>query len=73
MMYVAMLAVTLVCPKIEVHNESHTVWDTLDGEALDRATDNCKNIYPRSPCLVKFIKKDMNTYDAICGAKRAKY
>ena len=54
------------CPVKEVVNMTET-WNDTDTAALKRATIRCVQLYPRSPCLKKFVKVEFNNYHAICG------
>lgn len=59
------------CPATKVVNESKERWTNVDRRSLKSATVRCKQKYPRrSPCLIWFIKKDVQVYNAICGAPR---
>ena len=44
--------------------------DDRDNKVLERAKTRCSFYYPNSPCLKRFIKKDVNLYNAICGVKQ---
>ena len=57
------------CPKTVVINYTK-IWNDLDQKTLDGAKVRCGQKYPQSPCLTKFIKKDVNAYNAICGKRR---
>lgn len=39
------------------------------GQGIKNAQRRCKELYPYSPCLKKFIRVKVNTYRAACGAK----
>ena len=54
------------CPETVVENRTDE-WNLQDMQTLARAKQRCVEIYPDSPCLKKFIKKDNTTYNAICG------
>lgn len=57
------------CPDTEIINKTQDPWNATDQAGLDRAKWRCGAIYNKSPCLKKFIKKDINAYHAICGRK----
>ena len=61
----------LTCPKTIVINKA-IIWDQSDTQMLDTAKKRCGEIYPDAPCLKKFIKKDEDSYWAICGAQNGK-
>lgn len=48
-------------------------WNKQDQETLERAQKRCAQIFPSSPCLKKLIKKEWDTYNAICGEKHPEY
>lgn len=56
-----------VCPKTEIVAKN---WNQTDGNTLIRAQSRCVELYPASPCLVKFIKRGPENYWAICGKPR---
>lgn len=43
------------------------VWNDQDQQTLDRAKQRCASIYEDAPCLKRFVKKEEDTYNAICG------
>lgn len=54
------------CPKPQIINETIN-WTSNDTISYNSARINCVKHYPKSPCLKKFIKKEYQTYWAICG------
>lgn len=56
------------CPWPVVENKT-SVWNEQDQWTFDRAMKRCGQIYSDAPCLKKFVKKDPDAYNAICGAK----
>lgn len=58
--------VAIVCPPTDIVNLTQQ-WNPIDVKSLQSATKRCNNIYLRSPCLAKFIKKEENVYNAMCG------
>lgn len=54
------------CPETIIENRTDE-WNTQDMQTLVNAKKRCGEIYPDSPCLKKLIKKDSQTYNAICG------
>lgn len=64
-----LLLLTLACPKTTIIDLTHTKWLKVDQDALTRASSQCKVYYREAPCLKTFIKKEEQTYQAICGTK----
>lgn len=54
------------CPETIIDNRTNE-WTPYDMQTLARARVRCGEIYPDSPCVKKFIKKDASTYNVICG------
>jgi hypothetical protein len=42
-------------------------WNDTDKASLTKAQSRCVEVYPKSPCLTRFIKMEMNVYRAYCG------
>lgn len=42
-------------------------WDKKDNVYLEAAQLRCREIYPKSPCLTKFIKMEEQVFRAVCG------
>lgn len=59
---------TKVCAAVIIINSSGLSWTKIDQKALNRATLVCK--YEYNLCLKKFIKKDFQKYNAICGESK---
>jgi hypothetical protein len=55
------------CPATVIVNETVLPWNETDQAGLVTATKRCSFYYKNSPCLKKFIKKEVNAYHAICG------
>ena len=65
-----LLYAALMCPST-VMTGFDPILTVEDTRALNRAKFVCSVKYaPRSPCLVKFVKKADHDYAATCGAKR---
>lgn len=58
---------TLVCLTTIIVNLSKESFNSEDEVSLARAIEQCKLVYDDAPCLVKFIKTETNTYQALCG------
>ena len=43
-------------------------WSDTDQRAYDTAQRRCQELYPRSPCVRKFIRYAQTRYGVICGA-----
>lgn len=54
------------CPATRIENRTDT-WNKQDSETLVHARMRCAEIYPDSPCVKLFIKKDEQTYNVVCG------
>jgi hypothetical protein len=63
-------ALELHCPGIKIQVPSRMVWNEIDIHHLEVAQKRCPNIYPNSPCLVKFRKVEELTYWATCGKEK---
>ena len=70
-MSLLLLTALLYCPALRTVNHTE-IWNVDDKAALARAQIRCKEIYKDAPCLRVFIKKEVNTYWAICTYKRKK-
>lgn len=57
----------LQCPSTSIHVPSNMEWNEVDWAHLERAKARCPELYPKSPCLVKFRKIETQVYQAICG------
>lgn len=67
MIKVAFFALAVAaCPKTIIDNRSGE-WNAQDTQTLARANVRCAEFYPDAPCVKKFIKKDNQTYNVICG------
>ncbi len=64
------LLAALSCPKVQLGNTSGLPITDMDNKNIAQATKRCGQKYPKSPCLIKFIKTGFQAYTAICGAKR---
>lgn len=69
MLRTSLLLFNLFCNPTEILNYTDK-WIYIDQESLDYGKKRCVQIYPDSPCLIKFIKKEENTYSAICGFEK---
>lgn len=56
----------LTCIATILINLTNQPWNKHDLEVKDFASKRCVVHYQNSPCLKKFIKKDKQTYNAIC-------
>lgn len=63
---------TLMCPPAIKVNKTKHPWVEIDTISFNNAKEGCVKYYKLSPCLKKFIKKDINNYHAICGHKDEK-
>lgn len=59
---------TSVCPATTIQNLTDT-WNKQDQTTYEGAIKRCGQLYPESPCLKLFRKKDATTYNAICGSR----
>jgi len=64
-----LLLVALSCPIPEIVTLDGK-WTFYDEQAKDGAAIRCGLIYPKSPCLVKFVRVADKKHRAVCGAKR---
>ena len=62
----AILFSNLLCPPTQIINHTDK-WTVNDQKTYVTAKKTCKNYYKDTPCLVKLIKKDTYTFNAICG------
>lgn len=68
MILYVLMATAAMCPETKMVNYTKT-WVEFDQKTLERAKIRCGEIYPSSPCLKLFIKKEERTYSAACGEK----
>lgn len=54
--------VMAVCPATLIVNDSGVPWTSFDQRTLDRAKQRCGQLYQRSPCLKKFVKRTATDY-----------
>lgn len=59
------IALSCLAPKLE--NRTAYPWNDFDKQSLQTASNTCKKIYPRSPCLKLFRKIGKQDYHAICA------
>jgi hypothetical protein len=62
------LFIQKVCPDTEILVFTNAEWSKMDQWNYDVAINRCSQLYPRSPCLKKFIRYDEGRYGAICSA-----
>jgi hypothetical protein len=55
------------CPDLLVQDISKDKWTKHDTAQVKRLSKRCPEVYPKSPCLVYFLKKEYHTYHALCG------
>lgn len=60
-----MLALVL-CVAVQITNLTDS-WTEVDALNLAVAERRCEELYPQSPCLKTFIKKEERVYHAVCG------
>lgn len=65
-MFLIIAMMLFSCPATKIVNTTD-VWNEIDQTTLIRAKNRCSEIYPKSPCLKRFVKKEENVYTAICG------
>lgn len=66
-----LLALTLAaCPVTKLENRTDLLWTLTDIENLESAKLGCKKYYPKSECLIRFIKIGFQNYFAICGSNQ---
>ena len=58
------IVATLLCPTPQLINKSDVPWSQKDWAAVARARYVCRVRY--KGCLVRFIKKEVSTFHAIC-------
>lgn len=56
----------VLCAAVQIINLTDS-WVKIDDQNLAVAEKRCTELYPNSPCLKKFIKKEERVYQAICG------
>ena len=57
----------LICATVILINNTKLPWNAHDFEMRDRAKTRCSELYPESPCLKKFYKRNFQDYFALCG------
>jgi hypothetical protein len=62
----------LFCPAPKLINLSNEPWNERDKWQLEQSMKRCAQLYPRSPCVKKFIKVESLMYRAICGQEEGK-
>ena len=67
---VTLLGIIYFCTPTTVTNETRYAWNDFDKTTLERAKVRCGEIWPDTPCLSKFIKRDKIDYHAVCSAKK---
>lgn len=65
-----LLIAALSCPEVHMINTSGEAWTSDDYDNIEAAKIRCGELYSDAPCLVKFVKYDIRSYRATCGAKR---
>jgi len=63
---ISLILVSLMCPDINIVNLTID-WETRDSLVLEYVQKRCGEIYPKSPCLKIFTKKEDGVYNAVCG------
>jgi hypothetical protein len=58
------------CGPVLMINKTDFIWNEHDIKIMDMAKERCPQLYPDSPCLVKFTKTGYQDYLALCGAKQ---
>lgn len=61
-------ALNATCGAPTIQNFTN-IWNKQDQATYEGAIKRCIQLYPTSPCLKTFIKKDSTTYNAVCGEK----
>jgi hypothetical protein len=69
-MFTIIMTFALMCPAPLIVDQTNGIWTDKDKENQKAATEHCVDFYPKSPCLVKFIKRAPLTYWAICGRSK---
>lgn len=64
--------IALSCPGVIMTDPNHVGWAIEDFKHKDYAKTRCPVLFPNSPCVIRFIKTDVQQYRVICGAPRAK-
>ena len=67
MLTTLLLAAALSCPTTKVSNVTNETWNEDDQYNLEAAINGCPLHYPSLPCLIEFVKKEPNLYNATCG------
>ena len=60
-------AIAMSCYNPKIENKTPYPWNADDQSCLQTAMNNCKKLYPKSPCLKTFIKTGERDYRAICA------
>ena len=55
------------CPEPVVTSESNDPWNKIDQRNFESAIVRCGQKFEKSPCLKRFVKRDVQVYWAICG------
>jgi hypothetical protein len=63
------LFTVIVCVATKLINLSDEPWNKRDMQSYRNAHKRCRLLYPKSPCLKKFIKVRPLMYRAICGGE----
>lgn len=68
MMTMALLAALNCAPTVVINNTDN--WTEEDSIHMVAAIKRCPELYPESPCLKVFRKKEPLLYRATCGAEK---
>lgn len=64
-----LILLALSCPITKIENISGHPWNKHDQEVLEYVQKRCGQVYPDSPCVKLFRKREAQDYSVICGAK----
>lgn len=57
----------MICAATLLINLTAFSWTARDAADMKQAQRTCWRLYPRSPCLVKFVKVGRHDFRATCG------
>jgi len=63
-----LIALLIMCPTPNIENHT-TEWTAVDKATLEKAIKRCGEIFPDAPCVKRFIKKEDQIYNVVCGGK----
>jgi uncharacterized protein (DUF1778 family) len=62
-----LIVMALSCAQPIMENRTQFPWNENDYWNLETALPKCQKLYPKSPCIKKFIKLGERDYRVICS------